>query len=141
MIKTFEPKKPHARASGIGLGISAKDAMVVCSVIRKKPLKRSRRLLDDLITKKRSLRGKYYTNAAESIRELLASCEKNAEFKGLDSDLLFVHASAHKGMNIRRRRRKAGFGSRMKRTNVEIILIEKGKKPGEKKKVDSGAKK
>ncbi len=128
MVKTYEPKEPHVRASGVGLDISAKDAMIICRAIRKKTLKRSKRLLKDLIEKRRSLTGKYYSKACEAIMEVVESCEKNAEFKGLDQELLFVHASAHKGMNIKRRRRKSGFGSRMKRTNIEIILIERGKK-------------
>ncbi len=133
MVITFKPKEPHARASGVAMDISTKDAVILCRAIRKKPLKRSKRLINDLIGRKRSLGKKYYTNACVAIKGLLESCEKNAEFKGLDNGLLFVHASAHKGGKVKRRRRKAKFGSQMKRTNIEIILIEKGRKKVDKK--------
>jgi len=59
---------------------------------------------------------------------LIESCEKNAEFLGLDKGRLMVRASAHLGTMLKRRRRKAKFGSRMKATNLEIMLIESGRK-------------
>jgi len=124
---TFKPKQRFAKASGANLNISKKDAAKVCKVIRGKKLTQVKRLLNDLSSEKRSLNGKYYTKAVTQIRELLGGCEKNAEFLALDIDRLFVHASAHHGSVIRRRRRKAAFGSRLKMTNLEIMLIEKGK--------------
>ncbi|HIG97362.1 MAG TPA: hypothetical protein HA230_03380 [Candidatus Aenigmarchaeota archaeon] len=129
MKQTFEPKHNYAKTFGSDMKISMKASMVLCDVIRNKPLTRSRRLLEDLIAQRRSLRGKYYTKAAKAILLLLNSCEKNAEFKGLDTGRLFVHASAHKGTNIQRRRRKGAFGSTMKSTNMEIMLVERGKQP------------
>ena len=124
---TFKPEQKFAKAHGTNLRISAKASTVLCRVIRKKTLKRSRRLLENLLEQKQSLDGKYYTKACRKMLELLNSCEKNAEFLGLDVNRLMVYASASKGPGFRRRRRKAGFGSTMKMTNVEIILIEKGK--------------
>jgi hypothetical protein len=56
---------------------------------------------------------------------LLNSCEKNASAQGLDTDHLMVHASASKGSNFRRRRRKQNFGYTMKTANVEMILMER----------------
>ena len=132
MPYTFTPKQSHARAYSL-LSISTKSANVICRVIRKKPLKRSKRLLEDLISERRSLSGKYYTKAVAEILKLLESCEKNAVQINLDSSRLMVHASAHTGPMIKRRRRKAKFGSRLKRTNVEIMLIEQGKEKKEKK--------
>ncbi|MBI2579996.1 MAG: hypothetical protein HYW27_03780 [Candidatus Aenigmarchaeota archaeon] len=126
MPYTFEPEEKHAKAYS-ELPISVKSAEIVCRVIRKKPLKRAKRLLADLGTKKRSLGGKYYSGAVESIGMLLQSCEKNAEFLGLDNERLMVHASAHEGMRARRRRRKSTFGNMLKRAKVELMLIEKGK--------------
>ena len=61
---------------------------------------------------------------------MLNSCEKNAAFLGLDANRLSVHASAHKGAVVRRRRRKAKFGSRMKNTNIEMMLIEHARAAG-----------
>jgi ribosomal protein L22 len=131
MTYTIIPAEKHAKAYGRNLRISTKDAIILCRVIRKKPLERARRLLNDLDSKKRSLKGSYYSKAVAEILGLLESCEKNAEFLGLDPEKLLVHASAHTGPVIRRRRRKSAFGSRMKSTNMEIILIEKGKKKKE----------
>ena len=127
MSYTFSPEKAFAKACSKNSRISQKNAMVVCSAIKNKPLKRALRLLDDLDEKKRSLGGKYYSNAAEEIKYLVHSCEKNAEFMNLDKERLFVHASAHKGSSFFRRRRKGAFGSRLKTTNLEVMLIESGK--------------
>jgi large subunit ribosomal protein L22 len=127
MNYTFKPKQKFAKASGKNLKISTKKAAKICRIIRGKKLTQVKRLLDDLLTEKRSISGKYYTKAAKQIKMLLESCEKNADFLGLNTDALFVHASASHGNIMRRRRRKSGFGSRMKSTNLEIMLIEKGK--------------
>ncbi|MEM5835106.1 MAG: uL22 family ribosomal protein [Candidatus Aenigmatarchaeota archaeon] len=126
MPYTFTPKERHAKAYS-WLNISQKDAKVICRVIRKKKLKVVKRLLEDLIAKRRSLKGKYYTKAVTEIKKLLESCEKNAKALGLDFDKLFVYASSHKGPTVARRRRKYEHGRLMKSTNVEIILVEKGK--------------
>lgn len=127
MSYTFIPKKSFAKANGHNVRISTKNSEIVCAAIRKKTLKRAMRLLDDLQAERRSLGGKYYTKATKEIKALLESCEKNAEFMNLEKERLFVHASASKGSSFHRRRRKSGFGSRMKTSNVEIFLIERGK--------------
>lgn len=137
---TFVPEQKYARAHGNSLRISRKASVIVCRAIKKKPLSRAKRLLNDMISEKRSLDGKYYTKAAKEILMLLNSCEKNAEFMGLENEKLMVHASASKGANMRRRRRKAKFGSGMKSTNIEIYLIERGKESKtkvSKKKIDA----
>lgn len=130
---TVQPDHKFAKASGRNVRVSQKNSVIICKVIRKKPLNRAKRLLEDLKSGKRSLGGKYYSNAVEEILHLVNSCEKNAESIGLDKQKLFVHASASMGAIMRRRRRKGGFGSRMKSTNLEVMLIEKGK---EKKKAE-----
>lgn len=124
---THVPKEKHAKAVGENMRISTKSAAKICAAIRKKPLTRARRLLQDLSVQRRSLGGKYYTKTVNELLMLLQSCEKNADFLGLDVDRLMVHASAHKGTILRRRRRKSDFGSRLKSTNVEIMLVERGK--------------
>ena len=124
---TFEPKEPHARAYGNNLDISTKNAQKICRVIRGKRLSTAKKILDGLITQKKSIDGKYYTKAANAILSLLRSAEKNADFRGLDIDSLHVHISASRGVIRYRGRRKADFGRRMKFTNVEVILIEKNK--------------
>lgn len=127
MPYTFKPEKKFAKAFGRNLRISTKTATKLCRVIRGKTLKRAKHMLDDLLNRKRSLEGKYHTKTVKQIKQMLESCEKNAEFLGLDSERLFVYASAHMGTIMHRRRRKAAFGSRMKSTNLEIMLEERGK--------------
>lgn len=129
---TFKPKENFAKAHGTDVRISSKDAHIICKVITKKTLKRAKRLLEDLRDEKRHLEGQYYTKAVEEILNLLNSCEKNAEFKNLDKGRLMVHASATFGSNLRRRRRKGSFGTKMKTSNVEIMLIERGKSENKK---------
>jgi ribosomal protein L22 len=126
---TFVPKYRHAKAFGVNVRISQKKASIVCRAIRYKPLRRAKRLLVDLDEGRRTLGGKYYTKAVAEILNLVNSCEKNAAFAGLDMDKLFVHACAHKGTNIQRRRRKGAFGNTLKNANVEVMLIEMGKEP------------
>jgi ribosomal protein L22 len=127
MTYTFIPKEKYARAFGNNMRISTKSAAILCRVIRKKPLTRAKRLLQDLAAERRSLDGKHYTKTAREMAALLESCEKNADNLDLDKGRLIVHASAHKGTNMRRRRRKAKYGSQMKTTNLEIMLIERGR--------------
>ena len=127
MGQTFVPKENYAKAFGTDVRISTKASYVVCDAIRNKPLNRAKRLLEGLAAETRSLEGKYYTKTAKAILNLVNSCEKNAEFKGLDADRLFVHASARRAANIQRRRRKGSFGTKMKNTHLEVLLIERGK--------------
>lgn len=127
MPYTFEPKQKFAKVYGRNVNVSTKSSVLICRVIRNKPLVRAKRLLEDLANRRRSLDGKYYSKTVREIRSVINSCEKNAEFLGLDNDRLFVHASAHMGTIMRRRRRKASFGSRIKSTNIEIMLVERGK--------------
>ena len=127
MSYAFEPKQKFAKACGGNVNISTKASVIICRAVRNKPLTRARRLLEDLASRKRSLDGKYYTKAVREILRLVNSCERNAEFLGLDSGKLFVHASAHMGAIMHRRRRKASFGTRIKSTNLEVFLIERGK--------------
>ncbi len=124
---TIEPKEKYAKAFGRNLRISTKSATILCRVIRKKPLTRAKRLLQGLAAEQRSLDSKHYTKTAKEMMMLLESCEKNADNLNLDKGRLIVHASAHKGTIMRRRRRKSAYGSRMKSTNLEIMLIEKGR--------------
>ncbi len=127
MPYTFTPEQKHAKAYGSNLRISPKNAGILCRAINKKKLSAGRRLLSDIVERRRSLEGKYYSKAAEEVLSLLNSCEKNATNAGLELGKMFIHATAYRGSVLRRRRRRSGFGSRMKITNVEMMLIERGK--------------
>jgi ribosomal protein L22 len=131
MPYTFKPEEKHAKAYSM-LPISSKDSKILCRAIRKKKLSTASRLLSDLDSRKRDLEGKYYSNAVYEIKKLLQSCEKNADALGLEKNRLFVYASSCVAGNMRRGRRRSDFGHRLKMTNVEIMLVEKGKEAGAK---------
>lgn len=104
-------------------------------MIRRKKLSVVKKMLEDLYSGKRSMKGKYYSKTVKEMLDLLLSCEKNAVSQGLDTTKMFVLASSHKGTMFRRRRRKSGFGAIMKTANVEMILAERGRqsRPSQKK--------
>jgi ribosomal protein L22 len=83
MKKTAEASKPTAR-------VSLKDSVVIFKQIRNKKLEKAKNLLNDLISQKRSLDGKYYTNAAKEILNLLEDVEANAEALELNTEKLFI---------------------------------------------------
>ncbi len=120
----FNPKgEKSARAYGRGLRISRKSSEILCSNITGRSLLRGRRLLSDLIARRRSLNGKYYTNAAREMLDLLGSAQANAEAKGLDPDKLSIHASAHRGFTFWRSRRFKMRRQKRKVCNLQIVLV------------------
>lgn len=119
-----KPEK-SSKAYGENLRISTKDSVEVCKAIRGKLLRKGRLLLEDLINKKTDLNGKHYTKAAKEIKRLLEEAESNAEYKGLNSDRLFIHASAHKGFRMYTPRRFKLRRRQRKTTNVQIVLEER----------------
>lgn len=128
-----------AKANGISLSISTKQAIEICSFIRNRNLQEAKKLLNEVILLKKSIPftrfnadlghkkkigpARYPVKAAKQINKLLDSVEANAQFKGLGKNLIIKHIKAdfasrpfHFG---RQRRRK------MKRTNIEIVVEEK----------------
>lgn len=106
--------------------ISFKHALVICKTIKKKKVEKAKRFLENLIAKKVSLKGKYYTKAATKILKVLESAEANAKNNNLDIKRLFVkEAKANKGERFIRPKSRAKFrGRRAKSTHIEIILKE-----------------
>ncbi len=117
--------KKTAKVYGSSLDISPKKAGVLCKAINRRPLKKAKQLIEGLVTEKRSIEGKYYTNPAKEMLRLLESAEKNAEFMGLDTEKLTVFASAHKGLVYFRPRRFRLRRQRKKLCNVQIVLAER----------------
>jgi large subunit ribosomal protein L22 len=122
----FNPNpKKSAKVYGRALRISTKSSVTVCRKISGMNLQKGKRLLEDMIDKKRSLEGKYFTNTSKQILDLLKSGESNAEFRGLDTNRMVIHASAHKGFTFMRPRRLKMRRTRRKMTNVQIVLQQK----------------
>ncbi len=135
-----EYQKEHmARAVGVALPISTKQAIEICNSIRYTQLSRAKKLLTEVGQKKAAIKfrrftegaghqpgigaGKYPLKASREILNLLESAEANAQFKGLHTgSLVIAHISAQDGGKVwrygRKRRRK------MKRTHVEIVVEE-----------------
>ena len=127
MLRYVMNPKPQksVKVYGRALRISTKNSVKVCSEISGRPLKKAKKLLEDLITQKKSINGKYYTNISKTLLKLLEGAEKNAEFKGLDPEKMIVHASAHKGFTFWRPRRLKLRGTKRKMTHIQIFLEEK----------------
>ena len=130
----------YAKAYGRDLSISTKKSVEICNNIRGKKLKKAGQILEKTITKERPIvmkryirdtahkkgiaAGKYPIKAATSILKILKNAESNAQNKGLSTkDMIVYHIAAHRAATPwhfgRQRRRK------MKRTHIEIVLLEK----------------
>jgi large subunit ribosomal protein L22 len=118
------PKK-SAKAYGRSLNISQKNAINVCRAISGTHIAKGKRLLEDMIDGKRSLKGKYYTSTAGRILDVVKAAEANAEFKGLDTSRLVIFASAHKGFTFIRPRRTKLKRTQRKIANIQVVLLQK----------------
>jgi ribosomal protein L22 len=121
-----EIKGNVAKACGYNMRVSTKNSKPVCKALRGMELHKAKRFLEDLISTKASIRGKYYTNISTELLMLIKSAEKNAEFKNFDLNNTFVaHVASFKGSTMRRRRHKNKIGNQLKATHLEVILKER----------------
>jgi large subunit ribosomal protein L22 len=143
----LDPDKT-VKASGREIRISPKHAREVCKTIKGMKLDQAKEYLRDVMAKKKPVplrrynkkighrhgmqkvfAGRYPVNAAQKILKVLEGAEANAEFKGLDAEKLrIIHASAYRGMKIKRYIERA-FGQSTPRfktlCHVELVLEEK----------------
>jgi large subunit ribosomal protein L22 len=107
--------------------ISLKHAIIICRNLKNKKIDKAKKFLNDLIERKISLDGKYYTGATKKILEVLENAEANAKEKNLNLERLFIKtAKADKGAGFVRPRSRARFrGRRIKSTNITIELEER----------------
>ena len=131
------------KAAGRSIAISTKQSVEICRTIRGKNIQKAKKILEDSINMKHAIpfkrykrdighkkgriaSGRFAIKACIQILNLLNTAEANAQFKGLPtSSLKLAHISAHRAsatMRYGRRRRQA------KRTNIEIVLEEEGRK-------------
>jgi large subunit ribosomal protein L22 len=116
----------YVRVCGQGLRISRKHSIAICKKLTGCSLAKGKLLLENLINGKRTIDGKhYFTKASNAILNLLNSAEKNAEFKGLDTDRLIIHAWAGKGYTFLRPRRAKLRGQQRRITHIQITLEQK----------------
>ena len=97
-----------------------------CKAINRKKFADAKKILKDLVDKKKSLRGKYFTKTAKEITKILNQLENNAKNKKLNPDEMFLFISAHKGPTMHRARRKwRRFGSKLKMCHIQAVLSDK----------------
>lgn len=130
-----------AKARGLGLGISFKQAVEVCDFVRGKPVSAAVAYLGSVAGGKSAVPfrrfnrggtghrsgslgpGRFPMKTASEIMRIVRSAEANARNMGLDSGkLAIVHIAANRGSKAyhygRKRRRL------MKRTHVEVLVGE-----------------
>ncbi|NOZ76576.1 MAG: 50S ribosomal protein L22 [Euryarchaeota archaeon] len=146
---SYTPKrKRFSKALGREVRVSPKFSSEICREIRGKKLDAARAFLEDVMAMRRpvplrrfnkgvahrrglvkAFAGRYPVKAARNILKVLESAVANAEYKGLDTDKLYIsHAAAQKGRIIRGFRPRA-FGrsspSNTLTTHIEIVLEER----------------
>ena len=107
------------------LRLSTKASITVCKKINSMNFPKGKSLLEDMVSKKRSINGKYYTNVSRQLLKIMNLAESNAEFRGLDTSRLFTHASAGKGFNFRTPRRFKLRRKAKKLTNIEMVVEQR----------------
>ena len=117
----------EATAKLIGARVSLKHSLVLCKKISGLKLGKAKKFLEDLIEKKVSIDGKYYTKASETLLDLLKSAEANAKQKGLNLERVFIKvAKADKGRRLILPKSRFKFrGRKAKVTNLKIVLEER----------------
>lgn len=151
-VKEFNEEN-MAKAVGTSLGISTKASIEICNWIRKRGLTSAKKMMADVIAKKRAVpykrftgdvghktttsgSGRYPIKACQAILKLLNSVEANAQFKGMNtSSLVIDHICAQKASAQMRHGRQRGREA--KSTHVEIVV----KEGSEKKKTSKPTKK
>lgn len=123
-VRNPKPEK-SVKVFGRGLRISNKNSVLVCKKISGMNLEKGKVFLERLVSKKESMDGKYYTNAAKEISQLLMQAEHNADFKGLDTSRIIIFASAHKGFTFWRPRRFKLRRRKRKVTHIQIVLEQR----------------
>ena len=136
-----------ARAMAKSLKISPKHSVEICNAIRGMEVSKAKTYLEDVMEMKKSVpfkrhnkgvghrkgqegwaSGRYPVKAAEQILKVLENAEANAEYKGMDTEKLFIeHISSHKGIIIRGYIPRA-FGRmtpfNTPTTHIQIVLQE-----------------
>lgn len=122
------------------LGISTKKSVEICRLLRNKSTEKAKKILERVIEKKEAVpykrylheiphrkgniaAGGYPIKASKIILSLIKNAEANAQNKGMSSNLVISHISAHKGERQSRYGRK--MGQKAKRTHIKIIVEEK----------------
>jgi large subunit ribosomal protein L22 len=142
------PDDSVARARGWEIPMSPKRTYEVLNAIRGLPLERARAILEDAAALKRPIPfrrynqetahkrgigpGRFAVKVCRAVLKVLANAEANAEFEGMDTDLLYVKVAASARGRIQRANMPRAHGRSTswneQPTNVEIVLAERKEK-------------
>ena len=128
-----------AKAVGVSLPISTKQSVMICQALRRLPVPKAKKLLEEVIAKKKPIAftrfnrntghkagmaaGSFPVTACFEILRLLKSAEANAQFKGLSTGNLKVKSAvAQRGPTTYHAAGRQRV--RAKRTHVELVLEE-----------------
>lgn len=136
-----------ARAMAKSLKISPKHCVEICNAIRGMEVAKAKAYLEDVIDMKKSVpfkrhnkkvghrkgqegwpTGRYPVKATTEVLNVLKNAEANAEYKGMDTEKLYIeHISSHRGIVIRGAIPRA-FGRitpfNTPTTHIQIVLKE-----------------
>jgi large subunit ribosomal protein L22 len=130
----------EAIANGTSLKISTKQSVEICRLLRNKSTEKAKAILERVIEKKQAvpylrykkeiphrkgemMTGRYPIKASQEILKMIKNAESNATNKGMSSNLIISHISAHKGASTPRYGRKVGREG--KNTHIKITVSEK----------------
>jgi ribosomal protein L22 len=119
-MKTATAKEDNAR-------VSLKNSQILCKILKGKKVSKAKKLLEDLIESKRSLKGKYYTKTSKKFLEILKTAEANAKHKDIDTEKLWIkNATANRGRAFILPKSRYGMrGREAKAASIEITVEER----------------
>jgi large subunit ribosomal protein L22 len=137
-----------ARARGIEVPMSPKKTYEVLNAIRGLPVARAETYLEEVIALRRAVPfrrynqevahkrgtgpGRFPKKVATNVLAVLRNARENAEYEGMDADLLYVHVAACARGRIRKATMPRAQGRATawneQTTNVEIVLLERKEK-------------
>jgi len=116
--------KEKVRALGT-FSISSENAIIVCKVLNRKKFSDAKKLLENIVNKKDSIKGRYFTKTSTEILKLLNQLESNARAQNVDASSLNLFISAHKGPTMYRGRRDRRHGIQLKLAHIQAVLSDK----------------
>jgi large subunit ribosomal protein L22 len=134
-----------ARARGLEIPMSPKKTYEVLNAIRGLPVERAETFLEEVIAQRRAVPfrrynqetahkrgtgpGRFPKKVATHVLAVLRNARENAEYEGMDTDLLFVHTASSSRGQIRKANMPRAQGRATswneQTTNVEIVLLER----------------
>jgi ribosomal protein L22 len=116
--------KEKVRAMGT-FSISTATSKIVCKLINRQKFSDAKKILEKLVKKEDSVKGKYYTKTSEEILGLLKNLESNAKALNIDAAPLILFISSHRGPTMYRSKRDRRHGVQLKMTHVQVVLSDK----------------